>query len=218
MKMKLRLFAVFVFFLVAPLLRAQVWVTVAPESTTISVALPAGATYRLGDTLNNKWSASVTVAAATTINPTAWPGGQYPFPDPDPEAAKVFQVLEIGAAQVVTVTDTSVTPALVTTDTIPGTAAPAPPVTVAPASIPVPAGQVYIVTLSNISIVPGSVDAMVFSPTSGMVPLGQLIGTLLSGIQMNLTIDGVTMLCSFGQTFTNGTSNLICAIPTAPSQ
>jgi hypothetical protein len=193
------------------MLHAQTWVTVAPESPTVSVALPVGATYRLGDTINNKWSASVTVAAATTISPTAYFDGQYKFPDPDPGIAKLLQVMEIATAQVVTLTDTSVTPALVTTINIPGTGT----VSTGP-SIPVPPGQVYIVTLSNISIVSGSVDAMVFSPTSGMVPLAQLVGTLLSGIQMNLTLDGVTLQCSFGQTFTSGTSSLICAVPLTP--
>jgi hypothetical protein len=193
------------------MLHAQTWVTVAPESTTISVALPAGATYRLGDTIDNKWSASVTVAAATTINPTAYFEGQYKFPDPDPGVAKLLQVLEIATVQTVTSTDTSVTPALVTTINIPATG-----VVATGPSIPVPPGQVYIVTLSNINIVPGSVDAMVFSPTSGMVPLAQLVGTLLSGIQMNLTLDGVTLQCSFGQTFTSGTSSLICAVPLTP--
>jgi hypothetical protein len=49
-----------------------------------------------------------------------------------------------------------------------------------------------------------------------MVPLAQLIGTLLSGIQMNMTLDGVTLQCSFGQTFTSGTSSLICAVPLTP--
>ena len=197
--------------LFVPMLHAQTWVTVAPESTTTSVALPAGATYRLGDTINNKWSASVTVAAATTISPTAYFDGQYKFQDPDPGTTKLLQVLEIATVQVVTSTNTSVTPALVTTINIPatGTVATGP-------SIPVPPGQVYIVTLSNISIVSGSVDAMVFSPTSGMVPLAQLVGTLLSGIQMNLTLDGVTMQCSFGQTFTSGTSSLIGAVPLTP--
>jgi hypothetical protein len=185
---------------------------VAPESTTISVALPAGATYRLGDTLDNKWSSPVTVAAAATISPTAYFGGQYTFPDPDPGVSKELQVLEIATTQSVTVTDTSVTPKLVSILSIPATGV----VASAPATIPAPPGQVYVVTLSNISIVPGSVDALVFSPTSGMVPLAQLVGTLLSGIQMNLAIDGVTFQCTFGQTFTGGTSNLVCAVPLTP--
>jgi hypothetical protein len=81
----------------------------------------------------------------------------------------------------------------------------------------VPPGQVYIVSLSNISIVPGSADALVFNPTSGMVPLSQLIGTLLSGIQLNMTIDGITLNCSFGETFTSGSSSLICVVPATSS-
>lgn len=207
----MRLIRFIALLLFVPMLHAQTWVTVAPESSTLSVALPAGATYRLGDTIDNKWSASVTVAAATTISQTAYFDGQYKFPDPDPEVAKLLQVLEIATAQVVTSTDTSVTPALVTTINIPATG-----VVATGSSIPVPPGQVYIVTLSNISIVSGSVDALVFSPTSGMVPLAQLVGTLLSGIQMSLTLDGVTLQCSFGQTFTSGTSSLICAVPLTP--
>jgi hypothetical protein len=210
-----RIFVAIACFLVAPLLRAQVWVTVASESPTISVALPAGATYRLGNVNDGKWSASITISAATTINPTAFYDGQYSFPDPDPGVPKVLQVLEIATAQTVTLTDSSVTPAVVTTVTVPGTAPVAPPPSIA--SIPVPPGQVYIVSLSNISIVPGSVDALVFNPTSGMVPLSQLIGTLLSGIQLSMTIDGITLNCSFGETFTSGASSLICVVPATPS-
>jgi hypothetical protein len=212
-----RIFVAIACFLVAPLLRAQVWVTVASESPTISVALPAGATYRLGNVNDGKWSASITISAATTINPTAFYDGQYSFPDPDPGVAKCLQVLEIAAAQVGTVTDSSVAQALVTTVNVPGTAPVAPPPAPAPASIPVPPGQVYIVSLSNISIVPGSADALVFNPTSGMVPLSQLIGTLLSGIQLNMTIDGITLNCSFGETFTSGSSSLICVVPATSS-
>jgi hypothetical protein len=214
-KANCRIFVGIACFLVAPLLRAQVWVTVASESPTLAVALPAGATYQLGNVADNKWSASITVSVATTINPTAFYDGQYSFPDPDPGVAKVLQVLEIATAQTVTLTDSSVTPAAVTTVTVPGTAPVAPPPSIA--SIPVPPGQVYIVSLSNISIVPGSVDALVFNPTSGMVPLSQLIGTLLSGIQLSMTIDGITLNCSFGETFTSGASSLICVVPATPS-
>ena len=55
----------FVLLLAVPAVHAQtpapaapVWATVTPESSNVSVTLPAGATYRLGDYAHNKWSQS----------------------------------------------------------------------------------------------------------------------------------------------------------------
>ena len=35
---------------------SPVWTVITPESATTSVTLPAGATYRFGDPVNNKWA------------------------------------------------------------------------------------------------------------------------------------------------------------------
>jgi len=59
----------------------------------VSVTLPAGATYRLGDYSNNRWSAPITLTSATTFNQVYWPAGVFPFSDPDPGVTKELDVL-----------------------------------------------------------------------------------------------------------------------------
>jgi hypothetical protein len=185
----------------APLVHAQVWVKVAAESTTASVTLPAGATYRLGS--GTSWSASTVVAHATTFDPLFFPSGEFPFADPAPGLEKELDIMERAASQVVLMTDSSTTPMTTATLSIPGTA---PPSTISTAP-----GSAYIMTFSGMTIIPGSVDSLIFG-TYTTVPASELIGTLLSGVQMNVTLGGVTMLCSFGQSFSNGTFNLSCVV------
>lgn len=88
---------------------------VANENSSVSVTLPAGATYRLGS--GTSWSASITVAVPTTFSPLTWPSGVFPFPDPAPNMLKELDVMEIANAQNVAVTtnginSTVVVPAL----------------------------------------------------------------------------------------------------------
>src|SRR5450631_4292097 len=91
---------------------AQVWNTIAAESATTSVTLPAGTTYRLGDYTNNKWSAPVTVQVDTTLNPISMGvANSFPFSDPDEGTVKELDILETVAPQTITVTDLSVAPA-----------------------------------------------------------------------------------------------------------
>jgi hypothetical protein len=86
--------------------------TPAQQSLSTTVGLPAGTTYRIGDTQNNKWSAPVTTTAAVTV--VDYADGQDGRPaDPDPGTAKEFDIQETATPQNVTVNGTSVTvPAL----------------------------------------------------------------------------------------------------------
>jgi hypothetical protein len=126
--------------------QAPVWVMVAAESQAVSVVLPAGTTYRFGDTTNNVWSAPITVTEPTTFSPVFYPAGAFPFSDPDPGVAKELDVVETSAAQVVTVTNTSVSPATTVAQIVPGFAV--------PTSVPVTPGTAYTVTFSNFVIAP----------------------------------------------------------------
>ena len=70
-----------------------VWITLTSENPSVSVALPAGATYRFGDYVNNRWSTSFNLTMATTFNPVSWLAGVFPFSDPDSGVAKELDVL-----------------------------------------------------------------------------------------------------------------------------
>jgi hypothetical protein len=69
------------------------WLAVANENPSVSVTLPAGATYRFGDYVNNVWSDPITLTTATTFSPVFMPAGVFPFSDPDPGVAKELDVL-----------------------------------------------------------------------------------------------------------------------------
>lgn len=85
---------------------AQQWAKVALEgadaSTAPVVVLPAGTTYRVGDTANNLWSPSVTVTAPTTIT-FFFPTAGFTFPDPDFGQVKELDVQPTAAGQMLTV-------------------------------------------------------------------------------------------------------------------
>jgi hypothetical protein len=202
--MKLHKYLLLASLMTSPLVHAQIWIKIATESTTVSVTLPAGATYRLGS--GTSWSASMVVAGATTFSPLFFPSGEFPFADPAPGLLKELDVMEGAASQAVIMIDSSTTPTTTTTLSIPGTT---PPSTISTAP-----GRAYIMTFSGMTIIPGSVDSLIFG-TYTTVPASELIGTLLSGVQMNVTLGGVTMLCSFGQSFSNGTFNLSCVVEAA---
>src|SRR6202041_283252 len=94
---------------------APVWFTLltpAQQSLSTTVGLPAGTTYRIGDTENNKWSTPVTTTAAVTVVDYA-DGQDGRTADPDPGTAKEFDIQETATPQNVTVDGQSVTvPAL----------------------------------------------------------------------------------------------------------
>jgi hypothetical protein len=85
----------------------QTWFTVTAENPSIAVVLPAGTTYRFGDSINNLWSAPITVPAATTFSPVDGNYGVFPFPDPDDGTVKELDVLETSATQVIAVNNLS---------------------------------------------------------------------------------------------------------------
>jgi hypothetical protein len=192
----------------APATPAPVWATITAENPSVSVTLPAGTTYRFGDYTNNKWSESVTVTAPTTISPVSMGNGDpFPFSDPDFGTVKELDILETTAPQSIAVTNLAASPATTTSQVVPPL--------VPPTSVPVPPGTTYTLTFSNFAT----------SPTAGqnalMLALVNAPSTLANqtweGTQMNLTIDGVTLVCTYGQVYTNGVFSLTCTVPTPPT-
>jgi hypothetical protein len=211
--MTLRKYSLIALLLAAPALHGQtapatpVWATITSENASISVTLPAGTTYRLGDYTNNKWSDPVTVSATTTISPVSMGGpNPFPFSDPDTGVVKELDVLETAAPQTIVVTNSANTPATTMSQIVPPL--------VPPTSVPVPPGTTYTITLSNFATSPTA------GPNALMLALVNAPSTLANqtweGTQMNLTIDGVTMVCTYGQTYTNGVFSLSCTVPATP--
>jgi hypothetical protein len=211
----LRKFSLFAILLTTPLLWAQtstptapVWATVATESVSIALTLPAGATYRFGDYAHNLWSESVTLSVATTFSPfSASDSTVFPFSDPDVGTVKELDVLETTAPQTVSVSNLAASPTTTVSQIVPSLN---PPV-----SVPVAPGTSYTLTFSNFATSPTAgqsalMFAFVNAPTS-------LANRTWEGTQMNLTIDGVTLVCTYGQTYTDGVFSLNCAVPTTTS-
>jgi hypothetical protein len=153
--MMLRKYSLIALLFTAPLLHGQtapatpgpVWATIASESTSISVTLPAGTTYRLGDYANNRWSDPVTVTAPTTISPMSMSGGDpFPFSDPDQGTVKELDVLETTAPQTIAVTNLATSPATTVSQIVPPT--------VPPTAVPVAPGTTYTLTFSNFATSP----------------------------------------------------------------
>jgi hypothetical protein len=199
--------------LATPLLHGQttpaptgpVWATISAESPTVAVTLPAGTTYRVGDYTNNRWSESITVSSPTTISPISMGGpNPFPFSDPDQGTVKELDVLETAGSQSINVTNLAASPAVSVAQIVPPL--------VPPAAIPVAPGTSYSLTFSNFATSPTAgpnalMLALVNSPSTNA-------NRTWEGTQMNLTIDGVTMVCTYGQTYTDGIFSLNCTVPT----
>ena len=184
---------------------APVWATVAAESTMTAVTLPAGTTYRFGDYVNNKWSAPVTVYVPTTISPVSMASGNpFPFSDPDPGTVKELDVLETTSPQTVAVLNLAATPATTVSQIIPSMAP--------PTSVPVTPGTSYTLTFSNFAIAPGTPQNAMMMALVNAPP--DSANQTWEGTQMNLTIDGVTRVCTYGQTYTNAVFSMTCTVPT----
>ena len=98
-----------------------VWFTLltpAQQSLSTTVSLPAGVTYRIGDSENNKWSAPVTTTAAVTIVDYADGLNGRPA-DPDPGTAKEFDIQEQSTPLNVSVSGQSVTVPALSSSSIP---------------------------------------------------------------------------------------------------
>jgi hypothetical protein len=84
------------------------------------------------------------------------------------------------------------------------------PALIPPSTIPVPAGTAHTLTFSNFSTPVGSAQnalmlTLVNAPASGANRAWQ-------GTQMNLTVDGVTFSCTYGQTYTDAVFTLNCTV------
>lgn len=176
---------------------------ITPESASIAVVLPAGATYRFGDSTNNQWSAPITLNQPTTFSPVYLPDGVFPFSDPDPGVVKELDVLETTAPQTALVTNLAASPATTLSQIVPPL--------VVPTSVPVLPGTSYTLTFSNFVIAAGSPQntpmiALANAPTTMAYQTWQ-------GTQMNLTIDGVTLVCTPTQNNTSQAVSMNCAVP-----
>ena len=196
---------------VAPPVSSQaVWFTVVPasaQSPLISVTLPVGATYRFGDNVNNRWTDPA--AAGGSLVSDFDDGLNGDSPDPDPGTAKEMDVLETADAQVVTVNGLSATPTAVIVPALDAAVVPVVPVVPVDPVVPV----AHTVTFSNFAIPAGTQqNALMFAFVNQ--PPTQASRTW-EGTQMNLTIDGVTMVCTYGQTYTDGVFSLSCTVPPA---
>jgi len=201
-----RKLSLFAFLISAPLFAQTTttpsWFTITQENVNVSVALPAGTTYRFGNTASNCW-AQVTVPAATTISPVAMGlVNTFPFSDPCPGIVKEFDVLETTAAQTISVTNSTATPAtvaMVVPSTTPATVVSATP------------GSNHTLTFTGFSVAAGSTqNALMFAFVNQ--PANDANRTW-EGTQMNLSIDGVNLVCSYGQTYTDGVFTLSCTVP-----
>ena len=182
-------------------LTASVWVTVAVESQSTSVTLPAGATYRFGDTANNLWSAPVTVAVETTFSPVFFPAGVFPFADPDIGVTKELDVLETADAQLISVTNLSTDPVTVSSQIVPALAVPPP---------------THTITFTHFQINTTGQTALMFDFVNAPAAGG---ARTWEGTQMDATIDGVIWTCTYGQTYTDQVYTLSCVAeaPTTPA-
>jgi hypothetical protein len=172
------------------------------------VVLAAGTTYRFGDSIHNLWSVAITVDVATTISPVSMNGGNpFPFSDPDDGTVKELDVLQTAGAQTIAVTDLSVSPAATVSMIVPGLAT--------PTAVPMTPGTAYTLTFSNFTVAsntglnPASVAFVNSPPTQA--------NRGWEGTQLNLTIDGVTFVCTSGPSATDDSMTLTCTVPQPPS-
>jgi hypothetical protein len=211
----LRKFSIFALLSAAPLFAqtapTSTWFTVSGENQNVSVVLPAGMTYRFGTAscaAQNgaaSWT-QVTVTQTTTISNVSMGGATDPFPFADPcyGTAKELDVLESSAIQTVTVNNSTATPATVAM--VVPSLAPPPMVDATP-------GSNHTLTFTNFTVAPGSSqNALMFAFVNQ--PANNA-NTTWEGTQMNLSIDGVTLVCSYGQTYTSGVFTLSCTVPSS---
>ncbi len=92
----------------------------------------------------------------------------------------------------------SAAPAVVVSSTTPVVTGPTP-------------GSIHTLTFTNFSVAPGSTqNALMFAFVNQ--PANNANRTW-EGTQMNLSIDGVNLVCSYGQTYTDGIFTLSCTVP-----
>jgi hypothetical protein len=201
--------SIFVLLLTGSSALAQTWFKVASESPTLSLTIPAGTTYRMGNAADNKWSVNQIAPGPVTIN-VFYPSMGGSFPDPDPGQPKELDILETAGAQTVTLADTSVSPTKVTSIIVPGLAASAayPPVTFTP-------GSVYPMAFTNIVVIPNSPAAALLDLVP--IPGWEFYAALLQNFTSTFSLGGVTFNCTYGGVLTTtSTVNLNCVPAPVP--
>lgn len=110
---------------------AQSYTVLTPASQFITINLPSGVVWQIGNVADNKWSADQTTTSAVSF--TAWYAEfkSYPyistFLDPDPTKPEVFRIKQTAVQQTIYLTDRSVTPSKIIPTIIPALAVVAPP-------------------------------------------------------------------------------------------
>lgn len=184
---------------------SPIWFTLMQESVTTNAILPAGATYRLGNAANNCWSPSVTVSAAASLSPVDMGVANQPFPfsDPCPGVVKELDVQETPASQLVILSDSTLSPASW------GTLVP-------PLGGPPPlANGSHTVIFTNFQDTASSLNALMLALVNA--PSGGGAQTW-EGTQMQLSIDGTVLLCTYGQQYADGVFTLTCTVPLPATQ
>lgn len=184
---------------------AQAWTLVAPESSSTTLTIPAGTTYKFGiDDCPSAgdvpaFSMPITVAADTTFSPLNWPSGVFPFVDPCDGSVKSLYVFDTALPQTLILNGAAfLVPAL-----------PPPP---APVSIATPPGQIYAVTLSPIQTPPSTNP-----PWFGIVDLpASGANVTFESTQFTLTIGGVALTCTYASR-SGAIYTLNCVVPPAQS-
>ena len=184
------------------------WFAITQENLSVSVTLPAGTTYRFGTAACSyangaaSWT-QVTVTQTTTISPVSMSGGNpFPFSDPCPYVTKELDVLETSSVQTISVTNSTASPA---------TVAMVVPSIAPPTSVSATPGSSHTLTFTNFSVAPGSTqNALMFAFVNQPANDGN---DTWEGTQMNLSIDGVTLTCTYGQTYSSGVFTLSCVVP-----
>jgi hypothetical protein len=208
----LRKFSLFVILSAAPLCAqtatTPTWFTITQENSNVSATLPAGTTYRFGtascpaDNGAASWT-QVTVSQVTTLAPVAMGiANTFPFADPCPNTVKELDVLENSAVQTISITNTTASPATVAM--VVPSLTPSSVVNATP-------GSSHTLTFTNFSVAAGSTqNALMFAFVNQ--PANNA-NNIWEGTQMNLSIDGVTLTCTYGQTYTSGVFTLSCTVP-----
>jgi hypothetical protein len=185
-----------------------VWVTITAENPNIEVTLPAGTVYRFGDYINNVWSATTTAPElGATFDPLSMgvANSGFPFGDPDPGTLKELDVLEVAGTQTVTVSDLTLVPLAPVQRIIPG---------LAPATtLPTLPGSVHTLTFTNFTDTGTNASALAVALVNAPADLAN---QGWEGTQMELDIDGVAFVCTYGQTYTDQVFTLSCTVPAAP--
>jgi hypothetical protein len=207
-----RIFALLVLALAVVSASAQSYTVVAPESQFLTLTLPAGAVWQIGNVADNKWSPEQTAETAISFTPfyaelMIQLHQTEIFPDPDPSQPKVFRVRQTAAAQTVFVLDRSVTPATSTPVVVPALTATTTPPPPPPAAAPFAIGTVYQFQISAVSNVPGAA----FTTFQSLFPIPSplFLGNVMANFTyiMKTTPDGAAAPVTWACT---------PALPTAP--